>query len=96
MTLERINNIFYLGLFTSFILFLLPNDYKMAVYTPNLLGWLMFILLCISILIYFWLLIVDYKKKNYKRLQKRTLFLLTIFGIAVAYWFYQAYSLGNL
>ncbi|AXG72266.1 hypothetical protein KORDIASMS9_04535 [Kordia sp. SMS9] len=96
MTLERINNLFYIGLLVSFLIFLLPSEYKMAVYTPNLLGWSMLVLSLISFSIYFWLLIIDFKKKNYKRLQKRTLFLVIIIGVSVAYWFYQAYSLGNV
>jgi len=96
MVLKKINIFFYLGLFTSFILFLLPSEYKTAVYTPNYLGWFMLLLTALSFLTYFWLLIIDYKKKNIKRLVRRTLFLVTILIASVAYWFYKSYTLGNL
>ncbi|EDP96260.1 hypothetical protein U8527_09120 [Kordia algicida OT-1] len=92
MTLEKINTFFYVGLLTSFLIFLLPGEYKIAIYTPNYLGWFMLFLTGLSILIYFWLLIVDYKKKNFKHLIRRTLFLVAIIGISVAYWFYKVYS----
>ncbi|EDP96257.1 hypothetical protein U8527_09105 [Kordia algicida OT-1] len=93
MALEKINIFFYIGLLISFIIFLLPGEYKIAVYTPNYLGWFMLSLAGLSLLTYFWLLMVDFKKKNFKRLLRRTLFLITIIGISVAYWFYKASTL---
>jgi hypothetical protein len=96
MVLKKINTFFYLGLFTSVIIFLLPSDYKTAVYTPDYLGWFMLLLAALSFLTYLWLLIIDYKKKNFKQLIRRTLFLVAILIASITYWFYKAYTLGNL
>ena len=96
MTLRKINTFFYFGLILFFLIFLLPGTYKMGVYTPNYLGWFMILLAGLSLLTYFFLLVVDFKKKNFKRLGIRTLFLLTIIAATVAYKFYRLYTLGLL
>ncbi|WP_420574184.1 hypothetical protein [Kordia sp.] len=96
ITLKNINTFFYVALLTSFLIFLLPVEYKMAVYSLNYLGWLMIALILLSCVVFFGLLIVDISKKNFKRLLNRTLFFTLIIAVSVAYWFYMAYSLGNL
>lgn len=100
MALKNINTLFYLGLLMSFILFLLPSEYKIIVFAKSIytviLGWSLVFLVILSLLIYFWLLFVDYRKKSFNRLIRRTSFLAAILIASVAYWFYKAYTLGNL
>lgn len=65
----RVNTLFYIILMISFIVYLMPGHDKMAVYTPNVLGffWLLVCLL-IPAITYLWSSILDLKQKNWRSL----------------------------
>lgn len=94
---KKISLIFYLALIISFVVLLIPPNYKMGVYTPNLLGWIWLLgLIPLTIITFFWLLILDIKKGKTMNLIYRTIiYILTIF-IACLYWYYQAKKMGNI
>lgn len=92
----RLNITFYLSSFLAFILWFMTPKYTMAVYTPNLLGWISIILIPIALITFLWLSILDLNKNRKKGLLKRVLYFIVIIGISVGYWMYRAKSLGNI
>ncbi len=95
--MKKINIIFYFALTLSFLIFLLPYQYKAAVYTPNILGWIWLVgLLPLTIVTFIGAGINNYKKKNWKELKMRSLVFLITIIVSVGYWFYVAYQHGNL
>jgi len=94
---QKLNNIFYVGLFLAFFLLLLPSESKSAIYGPNYLGWFWFIInIPVVILLFLYLLFIDLKNNNTKKLLKRILYFLVIIVISIIYWFYQAKKYGNI
>jgi hypothetical protein len=94
---KKLNLYYYISLFISIIIYVLPTKYKMAMYTPNYLGlfWL-FILIPIMLILFIWLLILDIKKKDYKELIKRILIFVVIISFCIGYWFYRFYKIKEL
>ncbi len=94
---QKLNNIFFVSLFLAFFLLLLPRELKMAAYAPNYLGWFWIIInIPLIIILFIYLLFIDLKSNNNKRLIKRTVYLLVIVVISILYWFYQAINYGNI
>lgn len=86
--IKNLNSIFYVILFLSGGVFLLPSDYKIVVYTPSIIGWfLLLVLIPILIITFFWLLIKDLREKNTKKLIIRFLVFLFVIGLCAIYWF---------
>jgi|SRR5690606_36074876 hypothetical protein len=94
---RKVNLIFYLGLATSVLLFLLPPEYKMGVYSPNYLGWF-WLLVClpVTLITFIWSGISDIMTKSWRALTIRIVIFIAVFFISVTYWFYMAYEAGNL
>lgn len=94
---QKVNNIFYVSLFLAFFLLILPPESKSAIYGPNYLGWFWIIInIPIVILLFLYLLFIDLKNNNTKKLLKRILYFLVIIAISVIYWLYQAKTRGNI
>ncbi len=89
--------IFYILLAITIFIFFLPGEAKMAVYTPNYLGWFWFIFLIPITLICFVLLsIIDFKQKNYKVLIFRTVVFIVAVLICIGFGFYMVNKNGHL
>jgi hypothetical protein len=72
---KNLNYIFYTSLIIGAIFFLIPPEFKMAVYTPNVLGyfWLLGIL-PIVLISFLWLTYLDFKTdKTLRNVITRTL-----------------------
>ncbi len=97
--LKNINTFFYSIATLFFVLFLLPGKYKIIVFPKNiytaLLGWSTVLTAILCLATYFWLLVVDLKKKNFTCIKRRTFFLSLIIIMIVIYKYYSLYSLGN-
>jgi hypothetical protein len=94
---QKLNNIFYVSLFLSFFLLLLPPESKSAIYGPNYLGWFWIsINIPTVILLFLYLLFIDLKNNNTKKLLKRILYFLVIIVISIIYWLYQSKKYGNI
>jgi hypothetical protein len=94
---QKLNNIFYVSLFLSFFLLLLPPESKSAIYGPNYLGWFWIIInIPIVILLFLYLLFIDLNNNNTKKLLKRILYFLVIIVISIIYWLYQSKKYGNI
>lgn len=94
---KNLDNIFYSSFLLALIIYFLPPEYTFGVYTPNVFGWFWILgLIPISIITFVLLLIVDLKKRNSKRLIIRSFIFLSIIGLCIVYWFYQAKMLGNI
>lgn len=95
--IHNLNRLFYISLILSFIIFLLPIEYKMGVYTPNILGWVwLTILTPITLILFQFLLITDIKNKRKKQLFNRCVSFFAIIILSIFYWFYQAIKKGNI
>lgn len=95
--MKKLDFLFYLVLIISLVLLLLPSEYKMAVYTPNYLGWF-WLVICLptTLLLFIWLLIKDVRSKNWRVLTNRTsIFILTLF-LSIWYWLYMTKKLEDL
>ena len=91
--IAKLNTAFYAALTVSFVLFLLPSEYKMGVYTPNYLGWFfVFGCLPITFLISLWLNVINIQTKDWKTLIIRNAVFLLVIIISTAYWFYGFYQ----
>ena len=87
---KKLNLLFYLSLPLSFIIFLIPSEFKIAVYSPNYLGWFLLIILLPTTLISFiWLTVLDFKKNNKQNSVKRFLLLFIIIVLSIIYWKYK-------
>jgi hypothetical protein len=96
---QKLNNIFYVSLFLSFFLLLLPPESKSAIYGPNYLGWFWIsINIPTVILLFLYLLFIDLNNNNNntKKLLKRILYFLVIIVISIIYWLYQSKKYGNI
>lgn len=72
MQKKVLNNIFYVSLFLSYLFILLPNEYKLSVYSPNLLGLFFLIIIFPALIIsLIWLSFLDTKNRKWGSLFKR-------------------------
>jgi ABC-type polysaccharide/polyol phosphate export permease len=94
MYLKKINLIYVLSIFISLVILVLPSNYKMAVYTPNILGYLWIITFPIIIACYIYLMLKKGRKKNERR--KDSLIFIIFVLFTILYWIYQATRAGNL
>lgn len=91
---KKLNYTFYICSILSFMVLLLPVKYKIAVYSPSILGWIwLLILIPIALITYIWLMVLDIKSKKLKKILKRTLFFFLIILLSLIYWFYQTKKL---
>jgi len=89
----RLNTIFYVALAVSFILWLLPPEYNMAVYTPSYLGYfLLVVCLPVTLVTFVWVGILDLKSGIRGRLAIRTIVFLLILLISAVYRCYMAHA----
>lgn len=87
-TYQTVKNIFYICLIFSFVILLVPGEYKIAVYTPNILGWFwLTVLIPLTFITFILLLISDFKKNRKKTLLIRSLIFITVLVASVGYWF---------
>ncbi len=63
-----LSNLFSLSLIIPLIILLLPNDYKISVYTPSILGYIWILLFPIILITFLLLSYQDYIKKIKKKL----------------------------
>jgi len=85
------NFTFYIALISSIVLFIIPSEYVMGVYSPNILGWIWFVVtLPLTFISFIWAGISNYKNKNWKELAVRSLIFIIVIFFSVAYWFYVA------
>jgi hypothetical protein len=89
--IKRLNIIFYVLLASSFIVFLLPPQFKVAGYSLNPLGWVWVLVLVPGMFITFvWSSSLDLRDKNKKALTVRVLIFVTVLLVSVGYWYFQA------
>ncbi len=85
---KKLSFIFYAGLIVFLVLLLLPVKYKLGVYTPNLLGWLLlFVVVPIVLITYFWLCSIEWRTNNLKKLFIRTIVFVFTILISCLYWY---------
>lgn len=94
MLVSKIKLFFHLSIIISLIIIVLPVDYKNAIYTPNILGYIWILLFPIILICYSYLMLKSSFTKKTK-LQETTILILFIL-ITVCFWFYQANKDGNL
>ncbi len=63
--------IYYILQIISLIILILPSDFKMAVYTPNYLGYFWLSLYPVICFCFLYLTVVDIKNNNIKLIKKR-------------------------
>lgn len=95
-SIKRMNIIFYVILFLSIILFVIPGKYKIAVYGPNYLGWVTVFFVFLTIIIFVLLLILDIKNKEFNSLLKRILIFVIAILLCKITSFYDAKKNKNL
>ena len=82
------NTVFYIALFLAAFIYLLPSDLKMSIYGPSYLGWFLVLINIPSVFtLFIYLLIIDLKKKNTKKLLIRTLLFFLSIVVCIFYWF---------
>jgi cell shape-determining protein MreC len=95
--MKKINIIFYVALTLSFLIFLLPYQYKAAVYTPNVLGWIWFIILLpLTIVSFIVAGIINIKNRSWPELKLRSIIFVCAILLAIGYWYFWAYQYGNV
>jgi len=84
---KNINKLFYIALILAVIIFMLPIEYRMGVYTPNIIGYLLVLVILPLILIsYLYSIYLDIIRKNgIKHFVIRTILL--AISIALVFWF---------
>ena len=63
--LKNINKLFYYLLIISFTIYILPPRWKLALYTPNLLGYILIVCIVLLILLLLILLLLNIKKNGF-------------------------------
>tara|TARA_R110000868_G_scaffold111595_1_gene301209 strand:+ start:4051 stop:4353 length:303 start_codon:yes stop_codon:yes gene_type:complete len=95
-TYKFLNIIFYIFLSINAIVFFLPPEYKMGVYTPNLMAMMvLFVILPLTLLLFIILFVFDIKKHLKENLIKRNIIFFIVFLLCLIYGIYQAYMNGN-
>src|SRR6478752_3001629 len=94
--MKKIDSIFYIALIISFIVLLLPAQYKAAIYSLNYLGWF-WLLICLptTAVTFIWSGIQDLKSENWRRLSIRGVVFVSVLVISIGFWFYRAHELGT-
>lgn len=88
---SNLARIYHVILLVSLIILCFPASLKMAVYTPNILG---YIWLCTYILIlisFIYLSIIDFKNGNKKSLKNRIIIFGGFIMLTVGLWYLSAY-----
>ena len=88
MYLKKINYIYIFSILISLVILILPSNFKVAVYTPNILGYLWLITFPIIIACYIYLMLKKGRKKSERR--KDSLIFLIFILFTIIYWIYQA------
>ena len=85
-TYKKINIIFYTILLVNNIVALLPNKYKMLVYSLSFLGWLYIVTFFLIIILFFRLFYLDYKNGTKKNIIIRSIAFVMSIIIYVVLW----------
>jgi len=94
--MKRIELIFYCALTLSFLIFLLPPQYKAAVYSPNALGWTWFLgLLPLTAVSFVVAGIINIKHRNWKGLKIRSAIFICVILLSIGYWYYMISQHGR-
>jgi hypothetical protein len=83
--IKKTETYFIILLIVSGVLFSLPSDLLMAVYTPNYLGWVVWLLITITLVLFVWLSIVSAKNQNYKKMFIRFIILIIVYSLSIGF-----------
>lgn len=94
MLLSRVRLFYFVSIALSLVLLILPTNYKNAVYTPSIIGYIWLLLFPIILICYIYLMLKTNRKRK-KKIKESIIFFIFIL-ITVLIWIYQAYAAGNL
>lgn len=88
---SNISRIYHISQIISLIILVLPSDFKMAVYTPNYLGYFWLLLYPFILGCFVYLSIIDFKKGNKKSLLRRLFIFIGYIALTVGLWYLLSY-----
>ena len=68
----KLNFLFYILLFLTLVISCLPKNYVMAVYTPNILGYVFLVFMLAIVLLFIYLFFTDIMLNKYRQILTRT------------------------
>jgi hypothetical protein len=87
-----LNNLFYICIIGTLLIFLLPQEYFIAVYSPSILGWLwVLFFLPFTFITYFVGGIYNYRDREWKPIKMRSIVLGIVLILYAFYWVYKVY-----
>jgi hypothetical protein len=93
---KLINSLFYICIVGIALIFFLPQDYFVAVYSPSILGWLwLLFFLPFTFITFIAGGILNYRNKEWKQLKRRSIVFGTVVLSYAIYWFYVVFLSGN-
>ena len=94
--MKKLDILFYFALALSLLIFLLPYQYKAAVYTPNVLGWIWLVLLLPLTVVSFVLASINnIKNKNWRDIKLRSTVFIFVLLLSIVYWYLVATQQGS-
>ena len=91
------NKSFYISLILSFAIFMLPPNFKVGVYSLNILGWIWIALIIpLTLVTFVWAGIISIKNKSWQELKLRSIIFICAILITIGYWYFWAYQYGNV
>ena len=96
MKIKKINLVFNLSIIFSLVILILPVKYRMAVYTPNILGYFWLLSFPIIIGCFIWLTFLNLKNKNKANLIRKGFIFIGFIVLSIIIWLYQAKKNGNI
>ena len=85
---------YFISITLSLVLLILPTNYKNAVYTPSILGYIWLLLFLIILICYIYLMLKTNRKRKNMIKDSFIFFIFIIFTLSV--WIYQANLARNL
>lgn len=93
---KLINNLFYICIIGVVLIFLLPQDYFVAVYSPSILGWIwLLFFLPFTFITFIVGGILNYRQKEWTPIKRRSIVFGTVVLSYAIYWLYVVNQAGN-
>lgn len=96
MKTKIVNLIFYLSILLSLIILTLPVKFRIAIYTPSILGFIWLLSFPIIVGSYIWLTFINLKNENKRDLIRMSFILTGFIVLSIIIWLYQAKKNGNI
>ncbi len=82
---KTVNRISYFGLFLTFLIFILPPEFKVQGYSLNIVGWIWIVaIIPLTVISFLYMIYVEAREKKWRNIAVRSTLLILIIVVSVA------------